>query len=317
MRFVVGTVLQLLFGAAIGVLLGGIITGNENYWIALAIGFPLLITFGSIAGAAAASRQKKQDPHGLRPSVLSSIPGLTVARPAPPQPVLNPSSGVLLNGEPVRPATARATDAAGAAPASARPRGRAGWRLLSLLTIAAGAVLVLLPSAQVIAWTASDVVQGRPFDGRDMTVGLHQQEAFDQVAERMGGTEVVEIAFFPDHIDISAPTAPGARTVDRFRWRSGFASNEGPDYSQPADLGQALFDAGALDMSVVADVTRQSIADAALQGLDGVYPRIARAPEGGEPRISIALSGSYFDAYYVYSVDGELLDRSGTAFETD
>jgi hypothetical protein len=217
--------------------------------------------------------------------------------------VLNPSAGVVLNGEPV----------AGAAAAD-RPRVPARRRLLGIAAVLAGVVLALLPSAQLIAWAAGDLVAGRPFDGRDMTVGLHQQEAFDALAQRIGGTEVVEIAFFPRFIDVSAPTQPGARTVDRFHWQAGYTSNVGPDYSQPSDLGQALFDAGDLDLSVVADVTRRSIADAALQGLDGVYPRIARSGEDGEPRITVALTGAYFEAVYFYTVDGTLIERTGSAF---
>jgi len=315
-RVVIGKVLQLAFGGAIGVLLGGIITGNENYWIGLVVGGPLLITFGTILGAVLAASKRKADPEAtVTPGIISSIPGLSIKKPT--EAVLNPvstaqpSQGVVLNGELV----GAATQAPKVTPASTPRRGNPWWwNVLSILTIAVGAGLVLLPSAQILSWTVTDIGQGRPFDGRDMTVGLHQQEAFDAIVESMGGTEVVAIAFFPSYIDVSAPTTPGARTVDRFHWEGGFTSNRGADYSQPDDLQQELFDAGDIDMSVVADVVRQSIAEAKLQGLDGVYPRIARGFDGGDPQISVSLSGDYFDAYFTYTLNGELVDKSGSAF---
>lgn len=318
-RILIGKIIQLLFGAAIGVLLGGIITGNENYWIGLVVGLPILITFGTILGAASAARQKKAAPEsGVRPGIISSIPGMKIAKPQT-EAVLNPvstaqpSAGMVLNGQVVGGGDAPAK----VPPASTGPK-RPGnpwwWNVLSIITIAVGAALVLLPSAQLISWVVTDIGQGRPFDGRDMTVGLHQQEAFDAAAERIGGTQVVEIDFFPSYINVSAPTTPGARTVDRFRWEAGYTTNEGPDYTQPDDLRAELFDAGDIDMSVVAKVVRQSIAEADLQGLDGVYPRIARSFDG-DPQISISLSGDYFDAYFTYTLNGELIDKSGTAFE--
>lgn len=318
-RILVGKIIQLIFGAAIGVFLAALFTGNENYWIALVVGVPLVITFGTIAGAASAASAKKQNPEAVKPGIISSIPGMKIR---PQQAVLNPvsaaqpSAGVVLNGELVCGDAPKATDAAVAAPASGTRANPWWWNMLTVLTMAAGAALVLAPVWQVVAWTASDVVHGRPFDGRDMTTGLHQQEAFDAIADRMGGTEVVSIGFFRGSVAVSAPTTPGARTVDRFVWEGGFVRNDGADYSQPDDLRRDLFDAGDIDMSVVADVTRRSIDDAKLQGLDGVYPRIARAFDGGEPQISVALSGSYFDAYFTYSLSGELLDKSGTAFDS-
>jgi MFS family permease len=304
-RNVVGKIVQLALGAAVGCLLGGLITGNENYWIALVVGLPILFTVLGILGAAVASKRKLAEPGAVRQGIISTIPGLRIAPQK--EAVLNPvstaqpSSGVVLNGE-----TVEAPKSTGNPP---------WWNVLSVLTIVVGAALVLLPSAQLISWTFSDIGQGRPFDGRDMTVGLHQQEAFDAIADKVGGTEVVAINFFPGSINVSAPSTPGARMVDLFTWKNGFASNTGPDFSQPSDLREELFDAGDIDMSVVGVVVRRSIDDAKLYNLDGVYPRITRAFDGGDPEISVSLTGDYFQAYYTYTVEGELIERSGTAFE--
>lgn len=298
-----GVVVLLVVGGLLGSLIGGILTGNEAYWIALAVALPILLTLGGIFGSMGA-KQAKQTGQPLRQGIISTIPGV---RPTPlQQPVLNPvsaaqpSAGMVLNGEVV------------AAPD--RPRTPGWWRIVRVLAIAAGAVLVLLPSHQVVGWVVSDIAAGRPFDGRDMRTGLHQQDAFDSIADVMGGTEVVSINFYDSYVLVAAPSSPGAPTVDRFQWQHGVATREGPDFTQPDDLEAALFDAGDIDLSIVADLVRESVADAQLEGLDAVYPSIRRFADE-EPEIGIALTGAYFDAYYEYSVTGELLRRSGTAFD--
>ena len=55
--------------------------------------------------------------------------------------------------------------------------------------------------------------------------------------------------------------------------------------------------------------------DAKLEGVDSVYPGIRRPDAGEDPVINIPISGAYYDAYYSYTVDGELIQRTGTAFE--
>jgi hypothetical protein len=305
MRILFGKVLQLVFGGLIGCVIGGLFTGNETYWIALVITLPLLLTVGGILGSRGVKQQKAAGRPVLRPGIISTIPGM---RPTPLQqvPVLNPvstaepSSGVVLNGELVAPAPGRLP---------------LWWRVLSILTIAAGAALVLIPAYPMIGWAVEDAGAGRPFDGRNMVDGLHQQDAFDQLAGVIGGTEVVSITFYRDNIQVSAPTSPGARTVDRFVWSGGVASNQGPDFSQPSDLDAELFDAGGIDMSLVATLVGRSLDDADIEQVDGVYPSIRRAGDGEAPTIDVTISGVYFSAYYAYTTDGELLQRSGSAFE--
>jgi hypothetical protein len=148
-----------------------------------------------------------------------------------------------------------------------------------------------------------------------MVDGLHQQDAFDQLAAVIGGTEVVSITFSRANIQVSAPTSPGERTVDRFVWSGGVATNQGPDFSQPSDLDAELFDAGGIDMSLVATLVRRSLDDARIEQVDGVYPSIRRAGDGEPPTIDIAISGAYFSAYYSYTTDGELIQRGGSAFD--
>ena len=309
------TLVRLAFGALIGAILGAIVTGDEDYIVWIAVGLPLLITVVVIVVSIAATRRRKN------PTAPGRLPGINATMPGAPaaqtEAVLNPvssaqpSAGVVLNGELVG-------SSGGSSPADAKPArqgtGRALRRVLGILTIAAGAALVLIPSYPTLAWIGHDIGAGRPFDGRDMRTGLHQQEAFDRVAALIGSTKVTGISFFEDSIAVTAPTAPGARTVDRWVFQYGRASHDGPDYSQPDDLGEELFDAGVIDMSLVARLTRASLADADIEDVDGIYPSISRFA-GDAPEIRVAISGVYFDAYYDYTLSGELIQRSGSAFE--
>jgi len=312
-RILFGKILQLVTGGLVGCILGGILTGNENYWIALAVGAPLLLTVGAILGASRVRTQKAAGQPVLRPGIISTIPGM---RPKPlQQTVLNPvstaqpSPGMVLNGEVVGEA------AAPAAPVASPDRLPLWWRALSIVTMVVGAALVLLPTYHVIGWVGQDIVAGRPFDGRNMLTGVHQQDAFDQLAGTIGGTEVVSINFYDSYLTVAAPSTPGARTVDLFEWKGGVATRLGPDYTQPDNMRAELFDAGDIDLSLVATFVRQSLDDAKLEGEVSVYPVIQRPDEGEDPVISIALSGDYFDAYFSYTVAGELIQRSGSAFE--
>ena len=86
MRIVFGKILQLVTGGLFGCILGGIITGNENYWIALAIGFPLLLTVAGIFGAGTVKARRAAGEPVLRPGIISTIPGMrptTAARSTP------------------------------------------------------------------------------------------------------------------------------------------------------------------------------------------------------------------------------------------
>ncbi|CAN5360256.1 hypothetical protein BH09ACT4_BH09ACT4_14300 [soil metagenome] len=327
MKILVGKLTQLVFGGIIGAVLDGIITGDENYAVILGVGLPILLTVVGVVASLVGSRRKKKallSTSPQPPGIISTMP--EVAKAAQQEAVLNPvstaqpSAGAGLNGELVGGPADGPGDGSGDGPGTPAKPARIGgaplgWRALAILTIAVGAAAALIPSYGTIGWIASDVAAGRPFDGRDMRTGLHQQEAFDQIAGVIGGTQVTSISFYDSYIEVDAPTSPGSRTVDLFVWKYGYAHREGPGYTQPDVLGNELFDASDIDMSIVAKVVRASIADAKLDNVGGVYPMIARDFDGGEPQISISMSNDYFSAYYTYTVTGELIQKSGSAFE--
>ena len=206
-----------------------------------------------------------------------------------------PSPGMVLNGEVV--------GGVGGSPGNPPPRRTRlplWWRALSILTMGGRRGLVLHPVVSDDRVGGGRCRRGPTVRRPELLTGIHQQDAFDQIAGVIGGTEVTSINFYDSSISVSAPTSPGARTVDRYEWKAGVASRIGPDYSQPDDLQGELFDAADIDLSIVATLVRQSLDDARIEGVDGVYPVIRRPDVGKDPVIDIPVSGTYFDAYYSY-----------------
>jgi hypothetical protein len=284
-------VVPVLFGALIGAILGGIITGSEDYFVLWGIGLPIVIMAMVGLGIARSEKRKK----------------VVAAQQAKPTAVLNPSSttvpstGVVLNGEPMN----------GAAKPVRLRRG------IAIVLVLAGAAAVLIPAYPMIGWIASDVVQGRPFDGRDMRTGLHQNDAMAQIADVVGSPDITRVGFYEDYVIVSARTSPRSTTVDTYMWRYGKAFRQGPGGFEP-ELADLLFDASKVDFSIIPSLITIAKRDAGMNDADSYYPSVSRASgsEGpGEPVITISLSDDYFDAYYTFSLDGEIISKSGSAFE--
>ncbi len=225
-----------------------------------------------------------------------------------------PSTGAVLNGEPITPSTVSEV-MAGPDVKPARPvRLRRG---IAIVLVLAGMALALIPAYPLIGWIASDVAHGRPFDGRDMRTGLHQNEAVAQIAEVVGSPDVTRVNFYEDYVIVSARTSPRSTTVDTYMWRHGGAYRQGPGGFEP-ELAELLFDASKVDFSVIPSLITIAKRDAGMNDADTYYPSVSRASEAegyGDPVISISLSNEYFDAYYTFSLDGEIISKSGSAFE--
>jgi hypothetical protein len=188
---------------------------------------------------------------------------------------------------------------------------------VAIVLVFAGAALSLIPAHTMIGWIASDVAHGRPFDGRDMRTGLHQNDAMAQIAEVVGSSDITRVSFYEDYVIVTARTSPRSTTVDIYMWRSGGAFRQGPGGFE-ADLAAELFDASKIDFSVIPSLITIAKRDSGLNDADDYYPSVSRATgseQPGDPVISVSLSNAYFDAYYTFSLDGELLDKSGSAFE--
>jgi hypothetical protein len=190
-------------------------------------------------------------------------------------------------------------------------------RGIAIAMVALGAALALIPASTMLGWVASDLVQGRLFDGRDMRTGLHQNDAMVQIAEVVGSPDITQANFYDSYVIVTARTSARSDTADTYMWRNGGAYRDGPAGFQP-DLASELFDASAIDFSMIPKLITIAKRDAGMNDAEDYYPSVARetTAEGlGDPVISISLSDEYYDAYYVFSLDGDIVSKSGTAFE--
>ncbi len=292
-------------GALIGAIIGGIITGNDVFIIGWSIGGPFLIMLLIFLGVARSSVKKKtagqrqNKPTGINETVTGAAGG---------------SRGVVLNGEPLD-GTDGVAIPSGMPQPQARPvRLRRG---IAVVLVIAGAALSLIPAYSMIGWIASDVVHGQPFDGRDMRTGLHQNDAIAQIAEVVGSPDVTRVNFYDDYVIVTARTSPRSTTVDSYMWRYGGAFRSSPGSFEP-DLADQLFDASKVDFSIIPSLITIAKRDSGLNDAEDYYPSVSRdnLSEGlGDPVIDISLSNDYFNAYYTFSLDGEMLEKSGSAFE--
>jgi hypothetical protein len=138
-----------------------------------------------------------------------------------------------------------------------------------------------------------------------------------QIADVVGSPDITRVNFYEDYIIVTARTSPRSTTVDTYMWRYGGAFREGPGGFEP-ELSSLLFDSSTIDFSIIPSLITIAKRDAGMNDADTYYPSVSRASEAegpGDPVISISLSNEYFDAYYTFSLDGEIISKSGSAFE--
>lgn len=346
--FLVGTVFWLLLGAELGAFVGWLISGDYLYVIAWSLGIGVIIAFallrnmvetigrGATPSRLAAIRARVDAGESLADAAAGINAQLAAERAAGtasdtthtaqrvsavlnPPPSTVPSAGVVLNGVPVGATSPGSTTAASPKPAtttrgSRSPAARTGLRLYAVVLLLAGAALALLPIAGLIGWVVADAQAGRLVDGRDMRTGLHQQEAVDAIVEVAGTTQFTRVGFYDGYVIADGLTAPGADTTDTYQWRYGRAFRDGPELIQSTDLQAELFDTSEVDFSIVGDLTREAMADVGWSEFESYYPSVIRDTDG-HPVIMVSLSSPYEDATYTYSLDGELLERFGSAFD--
>lgn len=314
MRQVARILMLLLLGALAGGILGSIFTGDWIYTIVWAVALPLVFLTAGIVGSGSVKRLAIPTRPGRAPGIISSLPDQRSSTPAA---VLNPEStavpvtGMTLNGVPVTPAATGAGTGAETPDPGRAPTGAPWWsRALAILLIVIGAAVALAPSHRMIAWTFTDLAQGR-WDGKDMRYGLHQQEAIDDIAAVVGGYEFTGVFFYDSYVLVDAPTFPGADTTDSFAWRYGRAWRDGPEFIQPSDVDAERFDASSIDFSTVARVVDEARRDTGWTDIVSIYASISRW-SGEDPEINVSLATEYHNRTYRFTVQGELLERTGS-----
>jgi hypothetical protein len=316
---IVALVVPLVIGGLVGSIIGGIVTGNEDYAIVWGVFGPIVVTALVLVGVGvtsvkAARKKRAASAPGAPEGINETVTGITqkdVAAVLNPSSSATPSTGVVLNGEPVDGATTTVT----AAPNPARPVRLRRWLAIVLLLV--GVTIALIPARTMLGWVGYDILHGRPFDGRDMRDGLHLDDAVAEIAEVIGSPDMSYINFYDDYVIVTARTSPRSTTADTYMWRSGKAYRSGPGGYDP-ELASQLFDSSKLDFSIIPELITIAKRDSGLNDAEDYYPSVRRnydAERPDDPVIFISLSNDYFSASYTFSFEGEILDKSGSAFE--
>jgi hypothetical protein len=166
------------------------------------------------------------------------------------------------DAERMRTGSDRTVPLAGQAPAwASEPQTLAGtpkpparpWRrvLLAGAFLAAGA-LVLVPAYDSIARTAQAFAAGNP-SAAGVVLGDRHAEIVDALEAETGGGQFVSIAFYDSYALATAPSEPGALTMDSYQFRYDRTEHQGPELIQPGDPAGALFDVDEVDFSRIPD----------------------------------------------------------------
>lgn len=210
---------------------------------------------------------------------------------------------------------------------------------LYLAAALAGAALALIPAYPTIAalaggeTTLGEVRHASSEEGRaeadaeaeaaaGMFVGDNARVAVGVLTEGLDSNDVTQLVFWAANLSATAPSAPGAGTLDGYHVIDGEFENTGPAGSQPEPgaLELMLFDATAVDTArfpeLIAEAQR-------LSGLDELDPaqdqwvyvsRSGSSDEGAPPVVvDVPVYGEYYDAWITFSLDGEVLSMRGGA----
>lgn len=251
----------------------------------------------------AALRQAEQ----LRTGDERTVP-LAAATPAwAPAPSRTPAAAAsAAPGDTPAASAAPATPGAAAparAPREREPRPRPvlvfAWWALVLVSAAAFA----FPAYASIGRTVSALVSGGA--GAGVVEGDRHGEVVDALEAETGGTQFVRIGFYDDYAIASAPSAPGALTIDVYQYRYDRTERQGPDTIQPQDPAAALFDASDVDFSQIPAFIATAKESSGIAEPDSVIVLVSRgatADEGVSPpvQMTVVLDSPYEDVTVVF-----------------
>lgn len=192
------------------------------------------------------------------------------------------------------------------------PKGRGPRFVLFALAFLVAGAAVALPYPTAVAQTITALGQGR------LTADLRQPEttadAVGALAAKIGHDRVVSISVSEDVIVVDAPATPGSTDTDRWEYRRGEVTREGPAPSQPDSAAEQF----SLDevswpglwaaVQTAADAEGiDSLSDVTLRverEIDGDTDSPTFAQHAGPVRVSFWFDGDYRSVYYDVAPDG-------------
>ncbi|WP_353814727.1 hypothetical protein [Agromyces sp. SYSU T00266] len=198
------------------------------------------------------------------------------------------------------PARSSTHPAAARGPRSARRTFRTAllWTVVIVTTVA-----VLVPAFDSIGRLTRALASGDPASA-GVVLGDRHQEVVDALARETGGTVFIRIGFYVDYALASAPSTPGALTIDRYEYRYDRTEHGGPDPIQPDDAAAELFDVDEVDFSRVPEFIAAAREHSGILDPDSVIVLADRATvaddSGARPvRILVLLDSPYENAAVV------------------
>ncbi|MFC6357345.1 hypothetical protein [Luethyella okanaganae] len=209
----------------------------------------------------------------------------------------------------------------------------------------AGAALALIPAYPIMAQlvngetTLDEVRSASGWEGRqaaeeagqaeaaaeaDIFVGDNARRQVDALVEKVGPF-VTSLSFWRADVAASAPTTPGAQTVDRFSVSAQTVTRDGADSTQPepGELVEELFDATAVDYGIMGELITVA------HGLSGIDP--SESSDGGQwvyldkrpifvngetqtmLTFDVPVDGEYYNAWITFDTGGNVLSMRGGA----
>jgi len=210
------------------------------------------------------------------------------------------------------------------------------------LALLVGAALALIPAYPVIAallggqttvdeiryavsWEGRQAAQNRADEESEAAANMFEpgnaQHALDELVGVIGGTQVTDITLFGSTATATAPSSPGAMTLDDYLYVDGAAERIGPASSQaePDALTGLLFDVSEVDLSLLPSITDR------IAGLTGIEPvseqtvsigRSTVVSAGGSETMlvfTVPVDGEYYDAWLTFDMSGDVVGMRGGA----
>jgi hypothetical protein len=188
---------------------------------------------------------------------------------------------------------------AGATRAPATP-GRTWRRIRFAGAIAATAALVLLPAYDSIGRVARAIASG-DLASAGVVRGDRHREIVEALAAETGGTRFIHVGFYADYALASAPSEPGALTIDSYEYRYDRTAHGGPENIQPDDPEADLFDVADVDWDRIPALIAAAERHSGITDPEGVIVTVSRTPvadaAGERPvRVLVMLDSAYEDA---------------------
>jgi hypothetical protein len=192
---------------------------------------------------------------------------------------------------------------AGSAPASS-----AGPAVIAPL------VVLVLAAGGALAPAVSAAASGR-LD--NMVTGHHQMLALDAIAAAAGNHDAVDIDFYPGYVIAQVPTSVGSTHYDTWEFRSGRATDDGPE-TIPPDAVHAAFDVRAAGIGRIPARVAAAIRLSRIAAPTEFHVYVMRAITGRRtaPQTTVSIHDARGGANIVYDLRGRVVEKTGSAFDS-